>query len=299
VLFDPRSGGALFVCRLLNRLDAFELLVFEEASDIPLGIAILGEDDTMIERSAAIADILAALPLGPCVAWLLRAPVLSGAFESLFAALETREVSRFFGLHPGPSVTLDDGPSPVRRRLGLGVVALREIAIVMMLITAVFRLMIDVPKLRALNNVSAPEPFNTLGRKGRFLQGWFMFSPWPVMEDGTIVVDALTVDGRHIDPFTLKEPGFDISQVQSFGYNQIWSDYFNRMHLPGFAGYRDAMRDYMLKLPQRTGRPEDAIVSGDVYWVEDKNPKWNDTHSYNQERVKVFSFENAALKPQH
>jgi hypothetical protein len=95
----------------------------------------------------------------------------------------------------------------------------------------------------------------------------------------------------------LKEPGFDISQVKSFGYNQIWSDYFNRMHLPGFSGYRDQMRDYMLRLPERTGNPDDAIVSGDVYWVKDMNPKWNETKSYQPEKEKLFTFQNPAIKP--
>ena len=52
----------------------------------------------------------------------------------------------------------------------------------------------------------------------------------------------------------------------------------------------------MLRLPKRTGRPEDTIVSGDVYWAHDWNPRWNQTNSYNLERQKLFSFENPALK---
>jgi hypothetical protein len=124
-----------------------------------------------------------------------------------------------------------------------------------------------------------------------------MFSPNPVMEDGTVVVDAVTVDGRHVDPFslhvepyTLREPDFDLIHARSLRTNQLWGDYFNRIHLPGYAGYRDAMKDYMLALPQRTGRPEDALVSGDVYWVTDHNPRWGSTESYGLEKNKLFSF---------
>jgi hypothetical protein len=36
------------------------------------------------------------------------------------------------------------------------------------------------------------------------------------------------------------------------------------MHLPSTTAYRDSMRDYIFRYPERTGRPEDAIVSGDV-----------------------------------
>src|SRR4029453_16584237 len=113
----------------------------------PLGIAILGEDGSAIGRSAAVADIIAALPLGPTVAWLLRAPGLTRAWDALFAWLEGRDLSRFFGLRRGPSVTLRE-PSAVRRRLGQGLVVLREFGILMMFITVPFRLMGDVPKLQ-------------------------------------------------------------------------------------------------------------------------------------------------------
>src|SRR5688572_28446649 len=124
-----------------------------------------------------------------------------------------------------------------------------------------------------------------------------MFSPKPVMGNGTILVDAVTVDGRHIDPFTGKSPNFDLINAKSLGLTQIWCDYFNRMHLPGNSGYRDAMKEYIYRLPQRTGNPNDAIVSGDVFWVQDMNPKWNEKKSWKYEKQKLFSFENRKLVP--
>ena len=50
----------------------------------------------------------------------------------------------------------------------------------------------------------------------------------------------------------------------------------------------------MFRLPQRTGRPEDAIVSGDVYWVKNNCPKWNETNKWGLDKSKLFSFENPA-----
>ena len=57
------------------------------------------------------------------------------------------------------------------------------------------------------------------------------------------------------------------------------------MHMSNYNNYRDAMKEYMLRLPRRTGRPEDTLVSGNVYWVQDMNPKWGETESYKYERV--------------
>ena len=81
------------------------------------------------------------------------------------------------------------------------------------------------------------------------------------------------------------------------GLTQIWCDYFNRIQLPANTAYREAMKDYMYRLPQRTGHPDDAIVSGDVFWVKKMNPRWNEIENYNYERAKLFSFENAAAQP--
>jgi hypothetical protein len=295
VVYNPRSASALLVCRILKRLDRFELLTFQEEAKVPLGVGVLGSDSRQVTRSAAFADILAALPLGPSVAWILRARGLRRAFDALFAWLEARDIDRFFGLRLSPSLTLSD-PSKVRRGGRRALAAVREVGILVMFAGAINQACVDLWVIKAKFRVPQPEPLWILSQKMRFLQGWFMFSPNPVTDDGTIVVDAITVDGRHLDPFTRQAPAFDISQVKSFGYNQIWCDYYNRMHLPSNATYRDAMRDYMLRLPQRTGHPEDAIVSGDVYWVQDMNPLWNQTASFKPERVKLFSFESSSMK---
>ena len=70
------------------------------------------------------------------------------------------------------------------------------------------------------------------------------------------------------------------------------------MHLSQNTGFRDAMKEYIYRLPERTGRKEDAIVSGDVYWVQDMNPKWREKSSFKYEKVKLFSFENPRAKAQ-
>ena len=113
-------------------------------------------------------------------------------------------------------------------------------------------------------------------------------------------LEALTVDGRWVDPFSidamrtdeLQPPNFDLLNAKSFGYNQIWSDYYNRMHMAGNTRFRKPMKDYIFRLQDRTGNPNDAIVKGAVYWVHDNNPRMNSTKSYGYSRKKLFSFTN-------
>jgi hypothetical protein len=68
------------------------------------------------------------------------------------------------------------------------------------------------------------------------------------------------------------------------------------MNRSGYSAYRDAMKDYILRYPERTGRPEDTIVSGDVWWTRDWNPKWGTTESYGFEKKKILSFVNSNAK---
>ncbi len=300
VVFDPASPGALLVCRLLKRFDHFELLTFEEGEPGPLGLAVVRADGKTLTRGAAFGDIVAALPLGPLVAWAFRAPLLGGIFDAICRSIEGRAASADLGLALQPSFTAAD-PSPLRRGGRKALVVLRELMAVAMFAGAVNQAMVELWVINRRIKVPQPEALRVLAHKARFLQGWFMFSPNPVMDDGTVVVDALTVDGRHVDPFsihshpfTLREPNFDLLHAKSLWLNQSWGDYFNRIHLPGNTAYRDAMKEYMYKLPQRTGNPNDAIVSGEVFWVTDQNPRWNEKESYKLEKNKLFSFENAA-----
>lgn len=294
VLFDPRSGGALFVCRLLKRLDRFALLTFEAKDGVPLGVGVRREGGAIQGRADALADVVAALPLGPIGAWIPRLPLVRALFDASLAALEPLDISRFFGLRIDPSPPPSPPLAPAIRRAVAGTV--REAMIAIMIVASMNQGAVELWAINRRVTLPHVEPLRTLTLKLRFLQGWFMFSPNPVMEDGTIVVDAITVDGRHVDPFTARAPDFDLSRARSLRLTQQWCDYFNRIQLPINAIYREAMRAYMIRLPARTGNPNDAIVSGEVYWVKDLNPRWNERAPWGYERVKVFSFDGEIAK---
>ena len=316
VLFDPSSNGALLAARSLARLDRFSLLRFEEAEGLATGIAVRGPGGEEITGARGFGQIVAALPLGPTVAWLFRVPPASLLLDAIVRLFEGGRVARFFGVRHPSAEPAAAGPSPLRRKGRTAIAALRELAIFAMLAGAVNQALVELwvtrdrwPKLIAdINNTETikglgwklspqPEVTRVLAHKLRYLQGWFMFSPNPVQDDGTIVIDAITIDGRHVDPIMGKAPNFDLTNAKSFGYNQIWSDYFNRIRMQGNQAYRDAMREYLLRYHERTGRPEDQIVSGDVYWLEDMNPRWRDPSrkTWNFKQTKLFSFDRERL----
>jgi hypothetical protein len=310
VLFDPSSPGALFVCRILKRMDRFELLTFAASSDATYGLAVApapGASGSMSTLGApgrapsargadALADILAALPLGPAVAWVFRLPGVKQATTALMAAMSSGNTGAALGIQVPATAGIAPPVSPLVLSSRSALALLRELGVATMFVGAVSQAGNELWTIKNRWKVPQPEPVRLLSHKLRFLQGWFMFSPNPVMDDGTIVVDALTIDGRHIDPFTGNAPDFDILDAKSYGYTQIWCDYFNRMHLPQNTSYREAMKDYIYRYPERTGRPEDTIVSGEVYWIKDWNPKWNTVQSYGQEREKMFTFQNPKVK---
>ena len=292
VLFDPGVGFALFACRLLKRCDRLELLRFEERAGAPHALAVADASGAQATGARALADALAALPLGPIPAAFLRLPGVRGACDLLLGRLDARALSRFFGLAPAGARRLPQAPQPsALHALGSRVTGFaRELGVAVMLLAAMNQAAVELWVLRPLH-LPQPEPMRSLSHKMRFLQGWFMFSPNPVMDDGTVVTDAETVDGRHIDPFTGKPPDFDLIHAKSLGLSQIWGDYYNRIHLPQNSAYREAMRDYILRYPERTGRPEDAVVAAEISWVHDMNPKWSTTESFAQEKTKVFAFD--------
>ncbi len=292
VLFDPRSPGAVLACRVLKRMDRFGLLTFEASSAAAHGLAVRRPHGAPREGAAALADIVAAIPLGPAVAWGLRLPLARDAATAAMAAAHRRSLGRALGARIPERSEVAAPPAPLRLAGRKALAALRELAVLAMFAGAVNQAAVELWVIKNRWKVPHPEETRVLAQKLRFLQGWFMFSPNPVMDDGTIVVDALTVDGRHINPFTGKPPNFDLLHAKSFAYTQIWCDYFARIKLPANTSYRDAMKEYMYRYPERTGRPEDAIVSGDVYWVKDWNPKWGKTESYGEERERLFSFHN-------
>ena len=111
----------------------------------------------------------------------------------------------------------------------------------------------------------------------RILQGWRMFASEPSRIDSMIYVDAVTADGVHVDPYNAvasdqSEPAGSIVP-KHMGQSQFFVMYSERIPYDGYAVYRQAFSEWLLAYPERTGRPQDCLVSYEVYLVTDRSPE--------------------------
>lgn len=315
VVYDGSSPLAFALMRLLLRLDRLELLRFEEARPAPaaeaggearrpeLFVARDPADGRVFQGAAALWEILQALPGGRfarpfVVALTLGAP---GALLGLVARRRD-EIARFFGLGARPKraavAQAAASPSPLAEKVARGRVIAREALITYLGLCAVSQVLNENKSVPAFLKHTQPKFVQATIVYPRLLQGWGMFAPNPITEDGSISVDAITVDGRHIDPFTGLPPDLNLSDARGLGLGQIQQDYFNRIRLDRNKVYRrPGLQDYLLRYHERTGRPEDEIVAFDVYWVRDQCPKPGESAPYNNEAIPILSYRRPGYRP--
>jgi hypothetical protein len=111
----------------------------------------------------------------------------------------------------------------------------------------------------------------------RILQGWRMFASEPSRVDSMIYVDAVTAEGKHVDPYNevaSDQPAPTGPVVPThMGQSQFFVMYSERIPYDGYAAYRQAFSEWLVAYPERTGRAQDCLVSYDVYLVTDRTPE--------------------------
>jgi hypothetical protein len=101
----------------------------------------------------------------------------------------------------------------------------------------------------------------------RMFQGWSMFAPSPPRDDGRMVVDGVTKDGRKLDPLTGKEPTFEVQPKQGFRMNQIWGDFHRRIGEQRFEGYLDGVKEMLKNYHKVSGDKENELKSFEVWFI--------------------------------
>lgn len=302
VVLDRRSPLAFAIGRLLARLDGLDLLTFEPSADedaSPPLLAARTQDGRTLAGSEAWRAVAQALPGGRHFRVLLTIATL-GLLGPFLRFLESRRegVARFFGLAlaakgepetPATSTFLD--------KLASARVTARETLIAYLATCAFFQVMAEnkcfPPQLKPK---IPPYMAATVGYP-RMFQGWGMFAANPITDDGSLSIDAITADGRHIDPFTGEAPDLNLSDARGLGLNQIWQDYFNRIRLDRNKVYRDGLRDYLTRWHLRTGDPADELVAFDVYWLRDQCPRPGDDKPYSHEKLPILSYRKPGYRP--
>jgi hypothetical protein len=130
----------------------------------------------------------------------------------------------------------------------------------------------------------------------RMFQGWSMFAPSPPADDGRVVVDGVTKDGRKLDPLTGQEPTFEVQPKGGFRMNQIWGDFHRRIGESRFEGYIDGVREMIKNYHVITGKPENELKSFEVWFVNERIPPPGGKRGEPEKR-RLFSFGTAEPNP--
>jgi predicted DCC family thiol-disulfide oxidoreductase YuxK len=298
VFYDAGCGVCFQIVRVLARMDGLRRLTWianSEAAAFPPGVDAALVERTIVvvdpetgrcwTRSDAFAEILAALPLGRLVAWGLRVPglrAIAGASYDAFARNRTT-VSTWLGfaacsISPEPAappVVTATGPSLLRGWLRKQQGRLRELAVAATLIV--------LGGDATLGNAAMPKGLRWSHRPDwmaaavqytHATEGWSMFSPEAPIYDMMVVVDAVTRDGRHVDPYN--EVGSRVHSLPvadippRLGHDSMFCDY--TLHIPSTAAYHQAFVEWIQRYPERTGNPNDAIVSFQAIKLEHTPP---------------------------
>jgi predicted DCC family thiol-disulfide oxidoreductase YuxK len=313
VIFDSDCGICLWTCRLLKRFDPWGRLTFvgnDDLASLPSGL-----DPKRCETSVVVVDAagrcyfeeqaaaraLRALPLGIVLAFWLYVPGLSWLGRRVYRAVASNRIaiSAFFGLGACGVARTVSGEAPAKTpwlgRIGddlrsSRVVARETLAFLMMVVLSTEVVKSNPFISRRMHLKSRPEWMTEAIGYTRMLEGWGMFAPEPPYDDGRLVVDGRTVDGRKLDPFTGETPEFDPESPRGWGHDQLWCDYSNHIRWPHNQGRRQFLRSYLMNRHLFVRRPQDQLTSFDVWWIGDKSPKPGQKHGVPQPPEKILSY---------
>jgi hypothetical protein len=176
-------------------------------------------------------------------------------------------------LTPGRWVRVAE-PGRIAAAIRHRIPAAREVTVVMFMGVALSQLLDENWAARKVLDYHNPKPVAAAVSYLDMFQGWSMFAPEAPMTDFNLMVEAITVDGRKVDPYNevanpkYPNPGFTIPV--SLGPSWLFYGYGN--HIPNRGAYHQALIEWILRYPKRTGNPKDEIRTFKLYIVEDDSP---------------------------
>jgi predicted DCC family thiol-disulfide oxidoreductase YuxK len=312
VIFDSDCGICLWTCRLLKRLDPWQRLTFignDETEKLPAGldrkrcetsVVVVDAAGRFYFEEKAVRRVVRALPGGILLVAWLYVPGLAQLGRAAYRWVSSHRVSIsvFFGLGacgvPRATVVEVVAPGPRGGRLGEELrgasVILRETMALILMVVLSTEVMKANPYVSRRMQIKRPEWMTEIIGYTRMLEGWGMFAPEPPYDDGRLVVDGRTIDGRKWDPFTKDEPVFDPESPRGWGHDQLWCDYSNHIRWPHNQGRRQFLRQYLINQHRFSRRPQDELVAFDVWWIQDKSPKPGQKHGVTLPPEKLVSY---------
>jgi predicted DCC family thiol-disulfide oxidoreductase YuxK len=318
--FDAGCGVCFQIARVIARLDVLGRVRFVSSAEIPAGLegvspellarTIVVVDETTGRRSTradGVAQILRALPLGWLWSLPLRLPGLRGlanlAYD--FFARRREKISGWLGLaacgvpaaapaaSAAPVATPPERPrAPIGKALRRLWSLLREGAVLAMIVVLVSEAIFINQAVPKFLKFEEPLWIKRLVAYPRLIQAWSMFASDAPLTDETVVVEAVTADGRRVDPYSevasrYRDPGID--EIPARLDND--SFFFNySVRIPDQAAYHQAFLEWILSYHKRTHRPQDRIVRFDAYKIENDSPPPGETRPHNLRRHVFLSY---------
>jgi hypothetical protein len=297
VLYDPSRGQNHRLARVLSRLDVRCRLAFADIRDVENDERVAAQAGTVDGShggfavrekgrsgvrvgAAALSRAVRALPFGWGIAW----PLEVGPVRRVVDRALGRDV-------PAPDDWDAYVESPAARLVTGAKVAFGQVLAGVLLATIVLQVGMDnwaIPDRYRIKH--RPEFMREIVEYLRLPQGWSMFSPEAPRDDGTIVIDAVLSDGRHIDPRKQRSPDFDAALHGPWYDDQQWCDWDLRMRWDSSRHLYPYFRDYIARLDRMTSWKENATIRYfDVYWVNSASPPRGATRPYDITRQLLFS----------
>jgi predicted DCC family thiol-disulfide oxidoreductase YuxK len=328
VIFDGDCGICFFSVRLLRRMDTLgriQLLSNDDVAAFPAGLSVepgLLEKTVMVVdpvtgrrwlRADAFAEIFRTLPGFWPVALFLRLPLVRTVAVWGYdrVAINRTRISTWLGLAAcgvpartppfvAASPTADNEksaivagglvffPCRVWRWLRARPTPTRELLAALMLLALAVDTLAENPSVPGALRDLRPSLVATLIGYGGLSQRWTAWAPEPPNGDRMVFVDAVTGDGRHVDPFNaagsrIDEPTLPLTAIPArLDESALFAEYARR--IPDRAVYHQAFLEWVLRYPERTGRAADRIASFDAWVIDDDGPPPGETAARNVRR---------------
>jgi predicted DCC family thiol-disulfide oxidoreductase YuxK len=309
VYYDASCGVCFQIVRTLARLDVCGRLTWisnQDTSALPRDVppdllertmlVVDPETDRRWTRSDAFAQLFAALPLGRLWAWPLLVPGLRAIALAAYDAFARNRttISTSFGLAacglPG-APPAPRAPAPAETPLAAWARArlppLRELGAAFVLFALAADLLATEPWLpAALRWEHRPAWAAAAVSYPHVEQRWGFLAPDAPTRDSMVVIDAVTRAGRHVDPLNEAGLGAPTSPAADvpprLPLDPRWSNY--ELRVAAMPPYHQALLEWVLRYPERTSRPDDAIVSFDAWVVEHASPRPGETEPTDVQR---------------
>ena len=199
-----------------------------------------------------------------------------GFYPLLLGARDWELFGRWLGPSAGvgASAVRTYAPSPARRWLCRGLATMRELAVLVVMVALGSQVLVENQAVPQRFKVAQSKWMQQIVQYPRLYQGWRMFSADVPTGERMMYVDAVTVTGRHVDPFN--EAGARVAALpveripRHMEQDEFFCDYTNRV--PDNDTYWQALRAWIFDYPRRTQAPENRIVSFEVKLLEQDNP---------------------------